>query len=168
MPSKPRKLRFPRWFGNKAKGELAESIFLTKALALGLEVSKPMGENHAFDFHVQSRRLGTFRVQVKSAWMRVPRGPYIVNLKQRWRSRLSGYDVVVIYIARLDLWYVIPASAINHQYLRLYPNTTNTRAKYEIYREGWRTLTGDPQDDTREIGLTIHAEADPGAPKSLP
>jgi len=162
MLSKPRKLRLPRWFNNKFKGELAESIFVTKAVSLGLEVSKPMGENHAFDFHVESRRLGTFRVQVKSAWMTVPRGPHIVNLKRRWQNRRSAYDVVAIYLARLDFWYVIPASAIRHQYLRLYPHTTNPRAKYEIYREGWRTLTGDPQDDTRLIGLSINAQADPG------
>ena len=168
MPSKPRKLRFPRWFGNKAKGELAESIFVTQALALGLEVSKPMGENHAFDFHVQSRRLGSFRVQVKSAWMAVSRGPYIVNLKHRWQNRRSAYDVVAIYLARLDFWYVIPASAIRHQYLRLYPHTTNRRAKYEIYREGWRTLTGDVHDDTRRIGLSINAEADSDVGTSLP
>ena len=154
---KSRKLRLPRWFGNEPKGELVESIFCAKAQALGLEVSKPMGENHAFDFHVESRRLGTFRVQVKSAWMLVPRGPYIINLKHRWRDRRSWFDVLVVYIARLDLWYVIPNSAINHIYLRLYPHSNNRRAKYEAYREGWRTLTGDVHDDTRRIGLEIHA-----------
>ncbi|HVP44724.1 MAG TPA: hypothetical protein VMS96_14940, partial [Terriglobales bacterium] len=106
--------------------------------------------------------LGTFRVQVKSAWMTVPRGPHIVNLKRRWQNRRSAYDVVAIYLARLDFWYVIPASAIRHQYLRLYPHTTNPRAKYEIYREGWRTLTGDPQDDTRLIGLSIKANVGAG------
>jgi PD-(D/E)XK endonuclease len=158
MPS--RKLRLPRWFTNKNKGELVESIFVMKAQSFGLEVSKPFGENHAFDFHVQSRRLGAFRVQVKSAWMHVPRGPYIVNLKHRWRNRQSGYDVVAIYLVRLDFWYIIPASAINHQYLRLYPHSTNPRAKYEPYREGWRTLTGDVHDDTRRIGLEIHAKAE--------
>ena len=160
MPSQPRKLRLPRWLGTKAKGELVESVFLVKAQSLGLEVSKPMGENHAFDFHVQSRRLGAFRVQVKSAWMRVPRGPYIINLKQRWRNKLSAYDVLVVYLVRLDFWYVIPISAIRHHYLRLYPHTTNPRAAYEIYREGWRALTGDPHDDTRRIGLDIHANAE--------
>ncbi len=168
MLSKPRKLRLPRWLTTKARGNLAEAIFVTKAQALGLEVSKPLGENHAFDFHVQSRRLGTFSVQVKSAWMRVPRGPYIVNLKERWRKQRCPYDVLVIYVVRFDLWYVIPASAISHRYLRLYPHRTNRRAKYEIYREGWRTLTGDPQDDTRLIGLTIHAQRDDGDAGSLP
>ncbi len=156
----PRKLRLPRWFGNKSKGELVESIFQVKAQSFGLEVSRPVGENHAFDFHVWSRRLGAFRVQVKSAWMHVPRGPYIVNLKHRWKNHRSGYDVVVIYLVRLDLWYVIPASAINHKYLRLYPNSTNPRAKYEPYRQGWRTLTGDVHDDTRRIGLEINANAE--------
>ena len=43
----PRKFRFPRWTNTKTKGELAESIFVVKAKALGLAVSQPLGDNEA-------------------------------------------------------------------------------------------------------------------------
>lgn len=165
MPSKPRKLHFPRWLNEKAKGELAESVFLVKAQAMGLAVSKPYGDNKQFDFHVESR-LGTFRVQVKSAWTML-KSRYMI-MSGNSRNKLRGYDVLVAYVAPGDAWYVIPASAVEGRFLWLYPHVTNSRGKYERFREGWRTLTGDPQDDSREIGLTIHAEADPGAPGSLP
>lgn len=152
----PRKLRFPRWTNTKAKGELAESIFVVKAQALGLQVSKPLGENQAFDFHVQSR-LGTFRVQVKSAW-KLSQRQYMVRFNPRSLNQASGYDVVVVYVAPLDVWYVIPASAVQKPWLALYPQVTDSKGKYERFRDGWRTLTGDPRDDTREIGLEIRAE----------
>jgi len=166
MSSKPRTIRLPRWINTKARGELAESIFAVKAQALGLTVSKPLGENQAFDFHVQSR-LGAFRVQVKSAWKLSSR-QYMVRFNPRLLNRSSGYDVVVVYIAPLDTWYIIPASAVHKPWLSLYPHVPNSKGQYEKYLEGWRTLTGDVHDDTRQIGLTIHAEADPSAPKSLP
>ncbi len=156
----PRKLRLPRWLTTKKKGELAESIFVFRAQALGLQVSKFLGESQASDFHVQSR-LGTFRVQVKSAW-KLSQRQYMVRFNPRTLNQASGYDVVVAYVAPLDVWYVIPASAVQNPWLALYPQVTDSRGKFEKYRDGWRTLTGDPLDDTREIGLTIHATADAG------
>ncbi len=155
MLSKPRKFRFPRGISAKAKGELAESIFVVKAEALGLQVSKLLGESDAFDFHVQSR-LGTFRVQVKSAW-KVPRWHYLVGFRPRGLNQSSGYDVLVVYIAPLDAWYIIPASAVEERWLLLYPRVPKNKGKYEKYLEGWRTLTGDVHDDTRRVGLEIHA-----------
>ncbi|MBZ5648705.1 MAG: hypothetical protein LAN37_15960 [Acidobacteriia bacterium] len=139
----------------KAKGELAESIFAARAEALGLQISKPLGENQAFDFHVQSR-LGTFRVQVKSAW-KVARHHYLVCLTPSTLNKSSGYDVLVVYIAPLDAWYVIPAAAVEKRWLMLYPHIAKSNARYERYLEGWRTLTGDVRDDTRRVGLEIHA-----------
>ena len=165
MPSKPRKLRLPRWFHSKARGEFAETIFVAKAQALGLAVSKPYGDNQPFDFHVQSR-LGTFRVQVRSAW-RLGKNRHIAVPADKSLNKCSGFDVVVVYVAPMDLWYVIPASVVT-RWLSLYPRSPNSKGKYERFREGWRTLTGDPQDDSRLLGLTIHAQRDDGDSGSLP
>lgn len=165
MPSTPRKLRLPRWLNEKAKGELAECIFVVKAQALGLAVSKPYGDNRQFDFQVQSR-LGTFCVQVKSAW-KMLKSRYMI-MSGNSRNKLRGYDVLVAYVAPTDTWYVIPASAVKGRFLWLYPQVTNSRGKYERFREGWRTLTGDVHDDTRRIGLNINAQADSDAGRSLP
>ncbi len=155
MLFKPRKFRFPRGISAKAKGQLAESIFVVRAEALGLQVSKPLGESDTFDFHVQSR-LGTFRVQVKSAW-KVPRRHYLVAFTARTTDVSSGYDVLVVYIAPMDAWYIIPASVVQERWLLFYPHAPKKTGKYEKYLEGWRTLTGDVCDDTCRVGLESHA-----------
>ena len=161
MPSQPRKLRFPRWANAKAKGELAEAIFVVKAQALGLAISKPYGDNKGFDFHIESR-LGTFRVQVKSAWKVMAAQRYWLLGGRRSPGKRRAYDVLVAYVAPLDVWYVIPEWDIRSSNIWLYPTVANSRGKFERYREGWRTLTGDVHDDTRRIGLDIHAQAEPG------
>ncbi len=156
MLRKPKKLRFPPGVSAKAKGNLAEAIFVVRAEALGLQVSQPVVESEGFDFHVQSR-LGTFRVQVKSAW-KIPRYHYLVAFTRgAGVNPNSGYDVLVVYIAPLDAWYIIPASAIEERWLLLYPHVPKSNGKFEKYLEGWRTLTGDAYDDTRRVGLEIHA-----------
>ena len=38
----------------KEKGYLAEMAFVTKAMSLGFNVCKPMGETRGFDFTVES------------------------------------------------------------------------------------------------------------------
>lgn len=156
MLRKPKKFRFPAGMSAKAKGDLAEAIFVVRAEALGLQVSKPVVESDGFDYHVQSR-LGTFRVQVKSAW-KIPRHHYLVCFSRGAGVHpKSGYDVLVVYIAPLDAWYIIPASTIEHRWLLLYPHVPKSKGRYEKYLEGWRTLTGDVYDDTRQVGLEIHA-----------
>jgi hypothetical protein len=72
----------------KDKGYLAEMAFVTKAMSLGFNVCKPMGETPGFDFIVEGaipqrpcpeRSRGVessravYKVQVKSGWGRVAR-----------------------------------------------------------------------------------------------
>ena len=49
------------------KGEIAEALFVAKALGLGMNVSKPFGQNCRYDFMVEVMGRAT-RVQVKSTW----------------------------------------------------------------------------------------------------
>ena len=72
-------------------------------------------------------------------------------------NQSSGYDVVVVYFAPLDAWYIIPISAVQERWLLLYPHAPKKSGKYEKCLEGWRTLTGDVHDDARQVGLEIHA-----------
>lgn len=65
-PRKPQTLASPKWTKVKSQGELAESVFVVKAQALGLGISEPKGDNQPFDFLVTTP-LGTFRIQVKSS-----------------------------------------------------------------------------------------------------
>ncbi len=56
------------------KGEIAEALFVAKALSLGMNVSKPFGQNCRYDFMVEVMGRAS-RVQVKSTWVasRTPR-----------------------------------------------------------------------------------------------
>ncbi len=49
------------------KGEIAEALFVAKALSLGMNVSKPFGQNCRYDFMVEVMGRAV-RVQVKSTW----------------------------------------------------------------------------------------------------
>ncbi len=146
---------------SKDKGEWGELAFQAKALALGLSVTKPNGDNQPFDFHVTSK-LGTFRIQVKSTW-KLAKNRYCSLIQPKRLNPASGFDYVVVYIAPMDVWYIMPARAIpEHGYPYFFPHDPDRDGPYEKYRNRWSLLTGDPLDDTREVGLTIHAAADPG------
>ncbi|MBZ5648365.1 MAG: hypothetical protein LAN37_14215 [Acidobacteriia bacterium] len=150
--------RAPKWLNDKAKGELAEIVFLLKVSALGLVASKPYGDNQPFDFSVFSRRLGSLRVQVRSGW--TARVCFRVKPYRSGRGPGDGYDLLVVYVPLFDAWYVIPAKVLkNCTAAYLYPHRPS-RGRFEKYRNAWHLLSGDPADDKRWLGLTIHAAAE--------
>jgi PD-(D/E)XK nuclease superfamily protein len=67
-------------------------------------------------------------------------------------------DFIVIYIPPEDAWYVVPAADVHVRMLPLRPH--RFRGRYEKYRDAWRLLTGDPEDDNRTLGFTIYAAAE--------
>ncbi|HVP42030.1 MAG TPA: group I intron-associated PD-(D/E)XK endonuclease [Terriglobales bacterium] len=161
----------PPWasMSDKAKGEWVEVVFMAKVGALGLSISKPHGDNEQFDFIVCDRAGKPVRVQVKSAWTQTSLG-YRIQHRRFGDGRPLGYDVLVAYIPPLDAWYVIPVSELPHSYItHLWPHSRRpSRSKWEPYRNAWHILSGDPDDDTRSLGLTIHAAADDGKSSKLP
>ncbi len=145
----------------KEKGEWGEIAFQAKALALGLSVAKPNGDNQPFDFIVTTRLGKMLRVQVKSAWTCLRRR-FMVRL-QRYlgREKRGDVDMFAVYVAPYDAWYILPPEAIpGSGYPRFYPSVPGSRAMTEQYRNRWSLITGDPADDLREAGLTIHAAAE--------
>ncbi len=60
--------RIARMKSRLRKGEIAEALFVAKALSLGMNVSKPFGQNCRYDFMVEVMGRVS-RVQVKSTWM---------------------------------------------------------------------------------------------------
>ena len=132
MPSRP--------LARKQKGEWAECAFLSRALALGLIVSKPWGDSARYDFAVEGRH-GFRRVQVKSCWGRNPYdGLYHVNTARtgnRRRYCFRQVDLIAAYIVPEDAWVLHPhrlprgaaqhrdlsREAQNHQPLRALPRS---------------------------------------------
>jgi hypothetical protein len=145
----------------KTKGEWAELAFIAKATTLGLIVCKAYGENQPFDFIVYSRGGGAVRVQVKSAWARTRVG-YHVRARRCTRGYHPGeLDYFVILIPPEDAWYIFPADAVPRGgFAMFYPHRPGSQGRMEKYRDAWHLLTGDPADDTRSLGLTIHASAE--------
>ena len=153
----------------KDKGYLAEMAFVTKAMSLGFNVCKPMGETPGFDFIVEGaipqrpcpeRSRGVessravYKVQVKSGWAEW-HGGYPVKISNAHRNYSADEtDFIVIYIVPEDAWYVMPvAAAAPARMASFYPHVTNSRGRLEIYRDAWHLL-GRPQRGTRKAQLS--------------
>ena len=157
MPS--RKKSCLSWFPTlKAAGEWVEMVFAVKAAALGLALSKPYGDSRRYDFLVAADNKPALRVQIKSAFTKW-RGYYTAKARgSAGRYDPAELDVLVIYIPPEDAWYLLPARDVHSAGLSLRPGS---HSRYEKYRDAWHLLTGDPEDDTRSLGFTIHAQAEP-------
>jgi PD-(D/E)XK nuclease superfamily protein len=137
----------------KDKGYLAEMAFATKAMSLGFNVCKPMGETPGFDFILESGRA-VYKVQVKSGWMEW-HGGYPVKISNAHRNyRADETDFIIIYIVPEDAWYVMPvAAAAPARMASFFPHVTNSRGRLEKFRDAWQLL-GRPRRATRKAQLS--------------
>jgi hypothetical protein len=124
----------------KERGEWAEAIFLVRARAQGLPVSKPWGDARGFDFVVGGP--GHFlAVQVKCTIFELEdEGGYICSICSCNRPYPPGsFDFLAAYLVYEDAWYIIPEKEIlGLKSISL--GTQNNEAKYEMYREAWQLL----------------------------
>ena len=111
----------------KAKGEKAEGSVLSRLLARGLTVLKPMGDNQRYDLVLESK--GKFyRIQVKKA--RLHNGVLIADAESSTAHRTNGgkqsykgqVEYFAYYYPPLDKIYIIPVNSLNGSIaLRLTP-----------------------------------------------
>jgi hypothetical protein len=123
----------------KLQGELVELRFLTRAVELGLRVSKPYGDSAPYDFLVESG--GTvFKVQVKSTRFQSAKCRAYVCATHHHRKLYSRKEVdfVAAYIVGDDAWYIMPISVVCGYEVSLNPRLR--RNKYRRYRETWDLL----------------------------
>jgi len=105
-------------------------------------VSKPWGDSERYDFAVDAGRR-MLRVQVKSTQYVAPeRLGFVINMARRAVLYTEeDIDFVAVYIVPLNLWYIIPIKAcLNRSNLLFYPESKNSRGRYEKYREAWWRL----------------------------
>jgi hypothetical protein len=145
--------------------------FVTKAMSLGFNVCKPMGETPGFDFVLEGgglpgRRVPVYKVQVKSGWVEWHGGyPVKISLANRCYGA-DDTDFIVVYIVPEDAWYVLPVEAITSplpsptrptgrgpRTASFYPHVTGSKARLEIYRDAWQLL-GPPRRATRKAQLS--------------
>jgi hypothetical protein len=114
---------------------------MARAAERGLNVSKPHGDSASYDVGVEQN--GRFlRIQVKSTSYRRKEGAYscnIVGAKQKCYAP-GLVDFLAIYIAPIDLWYIIPFEVIDGTCsLNLTPRKSH---KFSQYMEAWNLLRG--------------------------
>ncbi|MEH1866587.1 MAG: group I intron-associated PD-(D/E)XK endonuclease [Nostoc sp.] len=100
----------------KLKGDIAEQAAVLHALKRGWGVLKPFGDRLPYDlaFDVEGTLI---KIQVKYAWLDEPSGNYVVDNRRTKTNRrlmvrevyqLSDFDFALVYIEKLDLFYVFP------------------------------------------------------------
>lgn len=128
----------------KRRGQVAELAFMHKAADLGFAVTKPYGELEPYDFILDSGSH-LWRVQVKSTCSPAHRrNRYYVQpshcngISGRQTYTPDEIDFLIAYVMPRDAWYVIPVAALAaHINLYFYPDTPNSRAYFERYRDAW-------------------------------
>ncbi|HXE89804.1 MAG TPA: group I intron-associated PD-(D/E)XK endonuclease [Terriglobales bacterium] len=129
----------------KRQGEAAETLFLLRAVSLGLVVSQPWGDNARYDFIVDSGGLLS-RVQVKSVSRPSPRNAYHLCVAAGSGSRFPytprDIDFLAAYIIPEDIWYLIPSPVLRAVHtISLHPAPTRQRpGRFEPFREAWHLL----------------------------
>jgi hypothetical protein len=104
-------------FDTKLKGDIAEQAAVLQALKRGWGVLRPVGDRLPYDlvFDVGTRFV---KIQVKSAWLDRPSGNYVVDNRRTKTNRRqmvresygsSDFDIALLYLDALDLFYVMPA-----------------------------------------------------------
>lgn len=123
----------------KLRGEWAESVFMERAGARGLAVSKPWGDSKSYDFVVG--RPGRFvGVQVKST-VAEEGGGYLCCIRGRGNKAYArgSFDFLAAYVVLENVWYIIPAEKVaGKESIGLFSQSKH--AKFEAYREAWDLL----------------------------
>jgi len=130
----------------RRKGYIWEQVFFTEALKHGLEVFTPLGDYHPQDCIVLNSSGRKFNVQVKGTSQKQfckknkGLGRYKVTCTTGISTAIDcdKVDVVAVYCADIELWYLIPCLALEGStVVAMYPHNPNSEAKHEKYRDYW-------------------------------
>ncbi len=136
----------------KLKADIAESAVTTELLKRGFRVLRPIGDRLAYDLGVDLN--GRFiRIQVKSAWFSTKANCYVVDVRRtktnrrrmlRQRYDLNDFDFAIIYLADLDVFYVMPVSVFSKYgstVTLVEADKRQRKPKSAEYRERWDLLS---------------------------
>ena len=141
-------LQNSRAMSTKLKGDIAEQAVTLKALKMGWEVLKPIGDRLPYDlvFDIGNQLV---RVQVKSAWFDEKKGNYVMdnrrtktNRRQMLRANYSptDFDFAVLYIEDLHVFYVMPCEVFTSYGSEIHlveEEKRQRKPKSAQYREAW-------------------------------
>ena len=132
----------------KRLGYIYEQEFFTRALRQGLEVFTPLGDHLPVDCMIVNSAGKKFNVQIKGSGKASSserkngcnRYKFSTTTGRSVKQPLdcTKVDVVAIYCADIDTWYLIPCMALDGALtVAVYPHNPNSKAKHEKYRENW-------------------------------
>lgn len=135
----------------KLKGDIAEQAAVLHALKRGWGVLKPVGDRLPYDlvFDVEGTLI---KVQVKFAWFNESSGNYVVdNRRTKTNRRImlraaysqSDFDFALVYIEKLDLFYVFPVDVFigyGSEIHLVEAEKRQRKPRSTEYRDAWELL----------------------------
>jgi hypothetical protein len=163
--SDPNRPHLPHRTANRSNtkrvGERSEAAFLDKAYDFGFGVARPWGDSERYDF-ILDNGLQLLRVQVKGtdslrAGAYETRATYTVGKTRAVYTR-RDIDFFVGHVIPLDIWYIMPVEVCTPApMLRFYPHRKAKKMRLEGYKEAWRLLEAQEEENGN---ITIQAAAD--------
>jgi PD-(D/E)XK endonuclease len=149
----------------KLKGDIAEQAAVLHALKRGWGVLKPVGDRLAYDlaFDVESKLI---KIQVKYAWFDQPSGNYVVdNRRTKTNRRImvrsvykqSDFDFALVYVEKLDLFYVFPANAFiayGSEIHLVEAQKRQRKPRSAQYRDAWELIWQSVVAEETQVGQT--------------
>ena len=136
----------------KLKADIAESAVTTELLKRGFRVLHPVGDRLAYDLAIDLQGK-LIRIQVKSAWFDKRANCYTVdarrtktNRRRMLRKRYDSFDFdfAIVYLADLNVFYVMPISVFSSYESSITFIETEKRQrkpKSAEYRQRWDLLS---------------------------
>lgn len=110
-------------------GKQAEAQFVVECLRLGLNISRPHTDFTGYDFIVEGKSRKLYKVQVKATRKKSQdkRNNAYKILISRGAGNKKIYDsdevdFFAVYLADINLWYMIPLHATSSVSVRIYPD----------------------------------------------
>ncbi|BAY61937.1 putative endonuclease [Calothrix brevissima NIES-22] len=139
------------YMDTKLKGDIAEQAAVFHALKRGWGVLKPIGDRLPYDlaFDVEGTVI---KIQVKYAWFDQPSGNYVVdNRRTKTNRRLmlreaykpTDFDFALVYIEKLDLFYIFPIDVFIGYGSEIHLVETEKRQRKPRsaeYRDAWELI----------------------------
>lgn len=138
-------------FSTKHKGDIAEQAVILKALQMGWEVAKPVGDRLPYDLIIDLNGK-LVKVQVKSAWFDEAKQNYVVDNRRTKTNRRvmkrenyssNDFDFAILYISDLSVFYIMPIEAFLSYGSEIHlveDEKRQRKPKSAAYREAWQLL----------------------------